>query len=177
MKNFIFNNKIYGKYTDLTCINSIHIHFFNGIHHGILKTVHRNGFISLLYYNINGKREGKEYKYYKTGNINSITNYKNDKLNGEYIEYYENNNIEKKCYYENYQLKGDYIEYNIFGEITIKRYHINNTEFYENGKHKYTRTENDDTLMNIVYIPIIVGYLLFLCIKDRCLDYLKKNIS
>jgi antitoxin component YwqK of YwqJK toxin-antitoxin module len=67
MKNFKFNEKLYG----------INIIYYKS----------KSGEISIKCCYKNGKREG-EYIYYENGNIWYKCYYKNDNLEGEYIKYY-----------------------------------------------------------------------------------------
>lgn len=54
----------------------------------------------------NGKKDGKEYKFYFDGNIKSIEQYKDELLDGKQYYYMENNKrLKYEKYYENGKLK------------------------------------------------------------------------
>ena len=75
----------------------------------------KNGRIIGIYTYINGKSEGKHYKYFDNGQLSLETQEKNDKTEGEGFEYYPNGKLRQERFYKN--------------GVVIK-----STSYYENGK-------------------------------------------
>ena len=100
----------------------------------------KNGRIIGIYTYINGKSEGKHYKYFDNGQLSLETQEKNDKAQGEGFEYYPNGKLKEKKFYKD-NIVSEFIGYLQNGKLdrTFKateglRGII--TGYYEDGIHK-----------------------------------------
>ena len=100
----------------------------------------KNGRIIGIYTYINGKSEGKHYKYFDNGQLSLETQEKNDKAQGEGFEYYPNGKLKEKKFYKD-NIVSEFIGYLQNGKLdrTFKateglRGII--TGYYEDGVHK-----------------------------------------
>ena len=100
----------------------------------------RNNRIIGIYTYLNGKSEGKHYKYFDNGQLSLETQEKNDKSQGEGFEYYQNGKLKEKRFYKN-NIVSEFIGYLQNGKLdrTLKQtigMHGIITGYYEDGIHK-----------------------------------------
>ena len=100
----------------------------------------RNNRIIGIYTYLNGKSEGKHYKYFDNGQLSLETQEKNDKSQGEGFEYYQNGKLKEKRFYKN-NIVSEFIGYLQNGKLdrTFKQtigMHGIITGYYEDGIHK-----------------------------------------
>ena len=81
----------------------------------------------VIYYTIDGKREGEYKGWVPNGKLGIHCFYKNDKLDGEYKQWYDNGKLDIHCFYKDGELDGEYKEWYWNGQLTE---HC----FYENDK-------------------------------------------
>ena len=100
----------------------------------------KNGRIIGIYTYINGKSEGKHYKYFDNGQLSLETQEKNDKAQGEGFEYYPNGKLKEKKFYKD-NIVSEFIGYLQNGKLdrtfkATKGLRGIITGYYEDGIHK-----------------------------------------
>lgn len=108
--------------------------------------------VKSVYYLVNGKKDGKEFGYYKNGKLWAEVNWKNGQLDGEMIQFNENGSTQSERLFREGKPIGESRYYSSKGYLAEVHYHDSLGRFVDFRRYTESGERIDDTFV-LVSLP------------------------